>query len=168
MHWTRCAGLVALTLALHPAGASAQVVIRDDVTGWGWLSMQTARRAVVGLAYASSQSSQEGRLDDEVLRVLRDRGVRRLFAQSSFDPSESQVLAECTGTDWVPQGATQVQLVVHAEISYWDHTRLAATEIYEALSIGSAVPEAYSTEVYVQGCARLVADVLVELGFDQG
>ena len=165
---TRSAALATLVFALVPLGAAAQVVVRDDLAGWGYLAALRDRRAIVQLAYASSQSAQEGRLDVELLEALRGRGVQRVFDQGEFDPTQGQVMAECTGTDWIPQGATQVQMALHAEVSYWDQARLAATEIWEAISIGSAVPEAFSTELYVQGCTRLLADVLTQLGFDQG
>jgi hypothetical protein len=168
MHRTRSAGLAALAFVLLPLSASAQVIVRDDVDGWGWLAALRDRRAIVQLAYASSQSSQEGRLDDALVDTLRSRGVRRVFGQSDFDPAQGQVMAECTGTDWLPQRSPQVQMVLHAEISYWDQSRLAATEIWEALSVGAAAPEAFTPDAYVQGCARLLTEVLVRLGFDQG
>jgi hypothetical protein len=78
------------------------------------------------------------------------------------------VLAECTGTNWTPEGSQQVQIAIHAEVSYWDHTRLAATEIYEALTVGAVAPEEFSHDAYVEGCTRALAAVLVRLGFDQG
>jgi hypothetical protein len=127
----------------------------------------TDRRAIVQLAYASP-NNEMGRLDDELLENMRGRGVRRLFGQDSFEPSESQVLAECTGTDWTPEGATQVQVAIHAEVSYWDHTRLAATEIYEAVTVGAAAPDQFSADAYVEGCSRVLTQILVRLGFDRG
>jgi hypothetical protein len=160
--------VAALALVFLPLGASSQVVVRDDTDGWGWLAVVTDRVAIVQLAYASSQSTQEGRLDAELLETLRGRGVRRVLGPDSFEAGESQVMAECTGTDWLPPGASQIQVALHAEVSYWDHTRLAATEIWEAITIGTAAPDAFSTDVYVQGCARLLTDVLTRLGFDQG
>ncbi|MEQ1855510.1 MAG: hypothetical protein ABL963_03515 [Longimicrobiales bacterium] len=168
MHWSRSAALVALALALLPHVALSQIVVRDDVDGWGWLAVLRDRRAIVQLAYASSQSTEEGRLDDQLLEALRAQGMQRVTGQGEFDPAQPHVMAECTGTDWIPQGTPQVQMALHAEVSYWDQSRLAATEIYEVLSIGSAVPEAFSTEVYVQGCVRLLVGVLTRLGFDQG
>lgn len=163
----RTAGLVALTLAFFPHVAESQLVLRDDTDGWGWLTVVTDRRAVVQMAYAS-QSDEQGRLDDELLENMRGKGVRRLFGQSSFEPAESQVIAECTGTSWTPEGSDDVQIAIHAEVSYWDHTRLAATEIYEALSVGAAPQAQFSTDAYVEGCARVLVGVLVRLGFDQG
>jgi hypothetical protein len=163
----RTAGLVAFALALLPQPGAAQLVLRDDSDGWGWLALGTDRRAVVQMAYAS-QNDEQGRLDAEILEIMRDRGVRRVFGQESFEPSESQVLAECTGTDWTPEGSSQVQIAIHAEVSYWDHTRLAATEIYEALTVGAAPQEQFSHDAYVEGCARVLTGVLVRLGFDRG
>jgi hypothetical protein len=163
----RTAALLALALAFFPGAGAAQLVLRDDTDGWGWLGVVPGRRAIVQLAYASPENEQ-GRLDDELLENMRGRGVRRLFGQASFEPAESQVLAECTGTSWTPEGSTQVQITIHAEISYWDHTRLAATEIYEALSVGSAAQEQFSPDAYVEGCSRLLTGILVRLGFDQG
>lgn len=163
----RTAALLAFALALFPRPSESQLVLRDDTDGWGWLALGTGRRAVVQLAYAS-QNNEQGRLDAEILENMRGRGVRRLFGQESFDPAESQVLAECTGTDWTPQGSTQVQIAVHAEVSYWDHTRLAATEIYEALTVGAVAPEQFSPDAYVEGCSRVLTGVLARLGFDRG
>jgi hypothetical protein len=163
----RTAGLVVCALALVPGAAASQLVLRDDVDGWGWLTVVTDRSAIVQLSYASP-NNEPGRLDDELLENMRGRGVRRLFGQDSFDPAESHVLAECTGTNWTPDGATQVQVAIHAEVSYWDHTRLAATEIYEALTIGAAAPEQFSPDAYVEGCSRVLTGILVRLGFDRG
>ena len=163
----RTVGLVALALALSPHVAESQLVLRDDSDGWGWLTMLTDRRAIVQLAYAS-QSDEQGRLDDELLQNMRGKGVRRLFGQSSFEPAESQVIAECTGTSWTPEGSEQMQVAIHAEVSYWDHTRLAATEIYEALSVGAVPRPQFSPDAYVEGCSRVLTGVLVRLGFDQG
>jgi hypothetical protein len=168
MHWSRSAGLLALALTFVPQSAASQLVLRDDVSGWGWLTVVTDRRAIAQLAYGSGQSAETARLDDQLLEELRSRGVRRVFGQGTFDPAESQVLAECTGTDWVPQGSVDVQIALHAEISYWDHTRLAATEIYEVLSVGGAPAAAFGPDAYVEGCTRLLTPVLVQLGFDQG
>ena len=164
----RTAALLALAVGLFfPHAGAAQLVLRDDTDGWGWLTVVTDRRALVQLAYAS-QEDEQGRLDEQLLENMRGRGVRRLFGAASFEPAESQVLAECTGTSWTPGGSTQVQVAIHAEISYWDHTRLAATEIYEAVSVGSAAPGQFSPDAYVEGCSRLLTGVLVRLGFDQG
>ncbi|MBM4185374.1 MAG: hypothetical protein FJ207_14350 [Gemmatimonadetes bacterium] len=168
MPWTRSARLVALAFALLPVSGAGQVVVRDDVEGWAWLAALRDRTAIVQLAFGSSQSSNEGRLDEELLEALRGRGLQRTFGQGDFDPTKGQVMAECTGTDWVPQGATSVQMAMHAEVSYWDQSRLSATEIWEALSIGAAATDAFSQDAYVQGCARLLMDVLTRLGFDQG
>jgi hypothetical protein len=162
----RTAGLVAFALACLPGAAASQLVLRDDVDGWGWLTVVTDRRAIVQLAYAAE--NEQGRLDTELLENMRGRGVRRLFGQDSFEPGESQVLAECTGTNWTPEGATQVQVAMHAEVSYWDHTRLAATEIYEAITVGAATPEQFSPDAYVEGCSRMLTGILVRLGFDRG
>jgi hypothetical protein len=163
----RMAGLVAFAIALTPLPGTSQLVLRDDVDGWGWLTVVPDRRAIVQLAYAS-QNEEQGRLDAELLETMRGAGVRRVFGQESFDPAESQVLAECTGTNWTPEGTAQVQIAIHAEISYWDHTRLAATEIWEALTVGATPQERFSTDAYVEGCARVLTGVLVRLGFDQG
>jgi hypothetical protein len=163
----RTAGLVLCALAFIPGSSASQLVLRDDVDGWGWLTVVTDRTAIVQLAYASPNNEQ-GRLDEQLLEEMRGRGVRRLFGQESFEPAESHVLAECTGTDWTPEGTTQVQVAIHAEVSYWDHTRLAATEIYEALTVGAATAEQFSTDVYVEGCSRVLIGVLVRLGFDKG
>lgn len=163
----RTAGLLLFALALLPQLAESQLVLRDDVDGWGWLALVTDRRAVVQLAYAS-QNDQQGSLDAEILEDMRGRGVRRLFGHESFEPAESQVLGECTGTSWTPEGSDQVQIAIHAEISYWDHTRLAATEIYEALTVGATPREQFSNDAYVEGCSRVLTAILVRLGFDQG
>jgi len=166
--WTRATAFASLALALLPLAAAAQVVVRDDVDGWAWLAALRDRRAIVQLAYASSQSSEEGRLDEALADTLRSQGVRRVFGQGDFDPAQGQVVAECTGTDWLPPRSPQVQIVLHAEVSYWDQSRLAATEIWEALSVGATAPELFTPDVYVQGCSRLLTGVLVRLGFDQG
>jgi hypothetical protein len=163
----RMVGLVAFALAMFPQLGTSQLVLRDDTAGWGWLALVTDRRAVVQLAYAS-QENEQGSLDAELLESMRGRGVRRLFGHESFDPAESQVIAECTGTDWTPEGSAQVQIAIHAEISYWDHTRLAATEIYEALTVGATPREQFSNDAYVEGCSRVLTGILVRLGFDQG
>jgi hypothetical protein len=163
----RTVGLMAFALALFPQSGVSQLVLRDDTDGWGWLALVTDRRAVVQMSYAS-QNDEQGRLDAELLETMRERGVRRVFGQESFEPAESQVLAECTGTSWTPEGSTQVQIAIHAEVSYWDHTRLAATEIYEALTVGAAAQEQFSPDAYVEGCGRALTAVLVRLGFDQG
>ena len=159
--------LAAFALALLPRPGASQIVLRDDTDGWGWLALVTDRRAVVQMAYAS-QDNEQGSLDAQLLENMRGRGVRRLFGHESFEPAESQVLAECTGTDWTPEGSTQVQIAIHAEISYWDHTRLAATEIYEALTVGATPREQFSNDAYVEGCSRVLTGILVRLGFDQG
>jgi hypothetical protein len=163
----RTVGLVAFAMALFPQLGTAQLVLRDDTDGWGWLTLVTDRRAVVQMAYAS-QNDEQGRLDAEILEIMRERGVRRVFGQESFEPAESQVLAECTGTNWTPEGSAQVQIAIHAEVSYWDHTRLAATEIYEALTVGAAPQDQFSHDAYVEGCSSVLTAVLVRLGFDQG
>ena len=164
---SRTAALVALALVLLPQLGSAQLVLRDDTDGWGWLALTADRNAIVQMAYAS-RDNEQGRLDVDILENMRGRGVRRVFGQETFDPAESQVLAECNGTDWMPEGSTQIQIAIHAEVSYWDHTRLAATEIYEALTVGATPEEQFSHDAYVEGCSRALAGILVRLGFDQG
>ena len=163
----RTIALLAFALSFFPHRGTAQLVLRDDTDGWGWLTVVPGRRALVQLAYASQESDQ-GRLDDALLENMRGRGVRRVFGAASFEPAESQVLAECTGTSWMPEGSTQMQIAIHAEISYWDHTRLSATEIYEALTVGASAQEQFSPDAYVEGCSRVLTAVLVRLGFDQG
>lgn len=156
----------ALTAA--PSTSDAQMVLRDDVDGWAWLSVVNDRDAIVQLAYGVPATGETGQLDDSVLADLRGRGVRRLFGAGSFDASQGQLLVECTALDWTPDGSDQVHFGLHAEISYWDNTRLAATEIYESLAALSVERVVFSTDAYVQACSEEVRPVLFRLGYDKG
>lgn len=157
--------LVAAVLGLHPTAGAAQLVTRDDVNGWGWLALMPNRRAVAQLSFGNPQTGVQGRLDAYLLADLAAKGVGRVFDASTFEAAQSQVLAECVATDRTPLDATEVHFAVHAEVSYWDHTRLAATEIYESISLGAVPPAEFRPDTYVQACSRQIADVLVRLGF---
>jgi hypothetical protein len=153
---------------LLAAPADAQLVLRDDVGGWGWLGMIEGRRAVAQLAFGNPTTGTQGRLDPQLVEDLTARGVRRVSGPSEFDASVSQVVADCTATERAIPNADEVAFAMHVEVSYWDHTRLAATEIYESLRI-AGVPEAeFTPEIYVRACAEPVADVLLRLGFTEG
>jgi hypothetical protein len=149
-------------------GLSAQLILRDDVDGWGWLAVIQNRRAVVHLSYGNARSGLQGRLDEYLLAALAERGVGRVSDTSTFDAAVSQVLAECTATDRTVPGSQEINFAVHAEVSYWDHTRLAATEIYESLRIAAVQQADFRPDTYVQSCSDQVADVLVRLGFTEG
>jgi hypothetical protein len=62
----------------------------------------------------------------------------------------------------------EINFAVHAEVSYWDHTRLAATEIYESLRIAAVQESEFRPDTYVQACSGQIADVLLRLGFTEG
>jgi hypothetical protein len=156
---------VAAAFALLPSAGGAQLVTRDDVNGWGWLSLMPNRRAVAQLSFGNPQTGVQGRLDEYLLADLAAKGVGRVFDASTFEAAVSQVLAECVATDRTPLGATEVDFAVHAEVSYWDHTRLAATEIYESIILAAVPPTDFRPDTYVQACSRQIADVLVRLGF---
>jgi hypothetical protein len=155
--------VAAITFA--PAPAAAQLVLRDDTGGWAWLSLQPNRRAVVSLAYANPQTAVQGRLSDYLLADLAAKGVGRVADSSTFDAAVSQVVAECTATDRTPPNATEITFVVHAEIAYWDHTRLAATEVYESIFLSAVPPNQFRPDTYVQACSGQIADALVRMGF---
>jgi len=165
---TRLLALVACAATLLPSSAAGQVVLRDDVSGWGWLGMIETRRAVAHLTYANAQTGLQGQLGPQLLEELAARGVGRVFETSTFDAASSQVLAECTATDRSVVGASDINFAVHAEVSYWDHNRLAAAEIYESLRIASVQQTQFRPDTYVQACADQIADVLVRLGFTAG
>ena len=135
----RMVGLVAFALATFPQLGASQLVLRDDTAGWGWLALVTDRRAVVQLAYASQENDQ-GSLDAELLETMRGRGVRRLFGHESFDPAESQVIAECTGTDWTPEGSEQTFRCVHTD------RRVLSGEFTSLPAVGSQVSVRYLPE----------------------
>ena len=157
--------LAAGAALLLPSPAPAQLVLRDDVNGWGWLATIDGRRAVVELSYGNPQTGFQGRLDVQLLEDLAERGVGRVFDVGTFDAAVSQVLAGCTATDRTGPGSPEVTFAVHAEVSYWDHTRLAATEIYEALRIAAVPTSEFRPDTYVQACSGSIADVLLRLGF---
>ncbi|HET9949181.1 MAG TPA: hypothetical protein VFQ22_09690 [Longimicrobiales bacterium] len=159
--------LLALLAAL-PAPAASQLILRDDVNGWGWLAMLTDRTAIVQLAHVRPATGEQQRLDGDLLAALEGAGLRRLATNEGFDPTRSAVQVECAAVDWTDDAASQVHFGLHAEVSYWDHTRLAATEIYESLLLGSIHQDAYSTDAYVDACTRSVAQVLMRLGYDRG
>lgn len=155
-------------VAAAPSPSSAQFVLRDDIDGWGWLGVVNDRDAIVQLAYGVPATGETGQLNDSVLRDLRARGVRRLFGEEGFDASRGQLLVECTALDWTPDGSDQVHFGLHAEISYWDQTRLAATEIYESLQALTVERVVFSPDAYVQACSEEVGPVLLRLGYDKG
>jgi hypothetical protein len=153
-----------VALALVPAPAAAQLVLRDDAEGWGWLTFQPNRRAVAGLSYANPQTGVQGRLDDYLLVDLAAKGVGRVSDASAFDAAVSQIIAECAATDRTPPNATEITFAVHAEVAYWDHTRLAATEIFESIVLAAVPTNEFRPDTYVQACTGQIASVLVELG----
>ncbi len=154
--------------ALVPTALEAQLVLRDDINGWGWIAMVDGRRATAQLAYGNPQTGQQGRLDTQLLEELAARGVGRVFDAGTFDPAVSQVVAECMATDRTAAGGGEINFVVHAEVSYWDHTRLAATEVYESMIISAVPREQFRPDTYVQACAEQIASALVRLGFTEG
>ena len=158
----------ALTLTLVPASANAQFVLRDDSGGWGWLKLTPDNRAIVQLAFGSPQRGEQGRLDERLLNALRSAGVRRIWGAEDFEPTENQVLAECAAVDYTPDGAASPMYAIHAEVSFWDKTRLAATEIYEALTVAPVAPGDLPTDTFVDTCAAQLRTVLLKLGYDQG
>lgn len=160
--------LLLAVLAVTPTSAAGQYVLRDDSAGWGWLALAPPSRAVVLLIYGSPQSGEQGQLDRRVLEQLRGMGVRRVWESNEFDPVENQVLAECAAVDYTPQGADEKVYAIHTEVSYWDQTRLAATEIYEAITVSDIAPTDLPTDTFVDACVRQLAPVLVSLGFDEG
>lgn len=153
---------------LLPAPVAGQLVLRDDTGGWGWISTVESRRAVAQLSFGNPQSRRQGRLDAQLLTELTDRGVARVHDASSFDAAISQVMAECTATDRTAPGSTEVFFAMHAEVSYWDHTRLAATEIFESIAIAAVPPAQFTPDAYVQACAEQLSGVLTRLGFGEG
>lgn len=157
-----------LVLVLAPAGTTGQLVLRDDTSGWGWLAIAPTNRAVVELVYGSPQSGDQGRLDLRVLNDLRARGVRRLWGYEDFDPAENTVMAECAAIDYTPPGSENPVYGLHAEVSFWDHTRLAATEIYESINLSSIAPTDLASDTFVDACVAQLGSVLLRLGFDEG
>lgn len=162
------AALLLILAFVAPANAGAQFVLRDDTAGWGWLALTPGNRAVVQLVYGSPRSGDQGRLDLRVLEQLRTRGVRRVWEAAEFEPAENQVVAECAATDYTPPEAEDGVFTIHVEVAYWDHTRLAATEIYESILLGSVAPADLATDTFVDTCVAQLARVLVRLGFDEG
>jgi len=163
------AALLILASFMAPASADAQqFVLRDDTPGWGWLALTPTNRAVVQLVYGSPQSGDQGRLDLRVLEQLRSSGVRRVWESAEFDPTENQVVAECAAVDYTPPGTGDKVFTLHVEVSYWDHTRLSATEIFESISLGSIAPTDLATDTYVDACVPQLARVLLRLGYDEG
>ena len=159
---------IAAAAALLPATSAAQLVLRNDINGWGWLSMIEGRRATAQLSFGNAQTGAQGRLDAQLLEDLAARGVGRVSDASTFEAAVSQVVAECTATDRTAPGSPEVNFVVHAEVAYWDHTRLAATEIYESLRLAAVPRSEFRPETYVEACSSEIAEVLLRLGFTQG
>jgi len=166
----RVGSLVLVTLALMtaPTSAEGQFVLRDDVGGWGWLALTPTNRAVVQLAFGSPQRGEQGRLDLRVLNDLRSTGVRRVWGAEDFEPTENQVLGQCAAIDYTPAGTEATVYGIHTEVSFWDHTRLAETEIYESITLGRIAPTDLATDTFVDACVGQLRGVLVRLGFDQG
>jgi len=160
--------LAALVLTLAPVSVNGQFVIRDDTAGWGWLTLTPDNRAIVQLAFGSPQRGEQGRLDLRVLNDLRSAGVRRVWGAEDFEPTENQVLGECAAIDYTPDGAETGVFTLHTEVSFWDHTRLAATEIYEAITLAPIEPTDLATDTFVDACVHQLRGVLIRLGYDQG
>lgn len=160
--------IMALALMLVPVPAQGQFVIRDDVSGWGWLALTPSTRAVVQLVFGSPQTGEQGRLDLRVLEALRASGVRRVWSAGDFEPTENQVLGECAAVDYTPGAGDAKVYTLHTEVSFWDHTRLAATEIYEALTLTTVAPTDLTTDTFVDACVGQLRAVLLRLGFDEG
>ena len=161
--------LVATALMLAPSSVNAQqFVLRDDVNGWGWLAITPTSRAVVQLAFGSPQNGEQGRLDLRVLNDLRTSGVRRIWGADSFEPTENHVLGECAAIDYTPPGVEEAVYGIHTEVSYWDHTRLAATEIYESITLDQIAATDLATDTFVDACVVQLRSVLIRLGFDEG
>lgn len=163
-----CTVLVALTLMLAPVCADAQFVLRDDTGGWGWLALTPSSRAIVQLVYGSPQTGDQVQLDSRVLTELRSMGVRRVWSSADFEPSQNQVLGECAAVDYTPPGSEEQVYGIHAEVSYWDQSRLAATEIYEAIALSRVAAMDLATDTFVDACVGQLAPVLAQLGFDEG
>jgi hypothetical protein len=160
--------IIALALTLMPAPVEGQFVLRDDVAGWGWLALTPTNRAVVQLVFGSPQSGEQGRLDLRVLDDLRSAGVRRVWGIDDFEPSENHIMGECAAIDYTPPGAGAAVYGIHTEVSFWDHTRLAATEIYESITLDQVAPTDLATDTFVDACVGQLQGVLLRLGFDQG
>ena len=160
--------VIALALAMAPVGVEGQFVLRDDVAGWGWLALTPTNRAIVQLSFGSPQRGEQGRLDERLLDGLRATGIRRVWAAEGFDPAENQVMGDCAAIDYTPPGGTVDVYGVHTEISYWDRTRLAATEIYEAITLSQVAPTDLATDTFVNVCVSQLRAVLLRLGYDQG
>lgn len=168
---TRVGSLVAVAVALTLMPTSAegqQFVLRDDVDGWGWLALTPTNRAVVQLVFGSPQTGDQGRLDLRVLNDLRSSGVRRVWGAEDFEPTENQVMGECAAIDYTPPGGDDAVYGIHTEVSYWDHTRLAATEMYESITLNQVAPTDLATDTFVDACVSQLRGVLLRLGFDEG
>lgn len=165
---TRVGMLLLAALTLTPVSAHAQFVIRDDTAGWGWLKVTPDNRAIVQLAFGSPQRGEQGRLDERVLNDLRSAGVRRVWGAEDFDPTENQVMGECAAIDYTPDDAETGVFTLHTEVSFWDHTRLAATEIYEALTLAPLESSDAATDTFVDACVHQLRGVLLRLGYDEG
>jgi hypothetical protein len=160
--------LFGLMLGLAPTSTQAQFVLRDDSGGWGWLKLTPGNRAIAQLAFGSPQRGEQGRLDERLLNGLRAAGVRRVWGAEDFEPTENQVLAECAAIDYTPVATTSAVFTIHTEVSFWDHTRLAATEIYEAITLAPIAPTDLATDTFVDTCTAQLGSVLLKLGYDQG
>lgn len=169
MHRTISAAVVvAFGLAFAPVTIAAQFILRDDTDGWAWLEMVPDRDAVVQLVRGNPQSGEVERLDSELLAELRRVGVRRVWEISDFEATESSVVGECSAVDWSAPGSSGTHVGLHTEVSFWDHTRLAATEIYESLSYRSSADGEIPDRVVVQSCLTELSEVLFRLGYDTG
>ena len=167
----RTASAVAALLAVSffvSVPVDGQFVLRDDVAGWEWLDMVPNHDAVVQLVRGTPQTGQMERLDAQLLAELRRIGVRRVWEISDFDATESSVVGECSVVDWAAPGSDLVQVGLHAEVSFWDHTKLSATEIYESISFQSMGDRDVLDDVLLQTCVTQLSNVLFRLGYNQG
>lgn len=165
---TAAAYAVAVGMALAPNTVTGQFVLRDDVDGWAWLAVVPNRDAVVQLVRGSPESREQERLDAELVADLRRLGVRRVWEISRFDATESYVVGECAALDWTSDTGGQANVGIHTEVSFWDHTRLSATEIFESLIFVSMDSDDLMTERLVQTCVTQLSNVLFRLGFNRG